>query len=1186
MADYKGLTIKFTGDDTDLTRALMNIKSKADETQSSLTLIGSGRGLLLKQGGDALKSFGDGLSRLGDKLTIISGAMLLTFGRKMVQDVQEFGNEVSKIGGYLNIDGEQLEVMRELALKFGKDTQYSATEAAEAISELAKGGLTEAQIAGGALEATLHLAAAGQMNFADAAKTTSQALHAFRLEGEDAEHVADALAGAATNSVASVQGLSTGFSYAASWARNAGWSVNEVSGALALLSNYGIDAEMAGTALRNVMLRLAAPTAKAAGIMEDYGIEVRDAYGNMKSSVEVVDELNNALGNLTSDERDAVISAIFGVRGANAALALMDAGSAELQKYIGYTYDVGAAARMAQAQMGDLGWAIELMRGEAETASVNFMSSLEPTLIKLANAAEDLFSWFNELSEAERDSVVNMVLMTVGVGPLLSVFGRIISVVGSVASTIGSATIGLSAFMSAGKVLGASGLERLGAAFSAMKMVSFSEGVELASTALLGMSTAITGVGVAIGALFIGSFIKMLMDIDDNAKRAAERVRLIDDASSAFSDSAKRSAPSLERTSDAYRAIGDAADTSAEHIDELLQSHLDLAEQIENRNNGAQDTIDLLATAKGYVDQYAGAEHLAADEAAKLQWALDIVNQETGHSYELMYAYSGVVGENGEAVDNLTESLDELIDARMREAQAAAISANMTDLYKEKYELEREKAATDTELARLHATAHQIELDMAEEDRYSQRYKEMSNALDDVNGQISELEQSADGLNRALDDNAEGIAFYTDEYGRLYGELDSVEKKLAFIKQAAGTEIFGGLGDRAGEFVERIDAFNQKLSESGQAQIDYTQLTASQWEALVTALNADGYKLEDMLALVTGNLDLASSDWRGIIEQWAADNGVTTEQAMAAISEGIKNGEVDVSNGLQGVLESSVGLAKEKASQASNDAGKDTVEEIADGMTSEEAKKKAEQAAATVLRVIGGAFKKTQPMAEAGTAGGVAYGNGFTSPTAKAITGGSAASLAQFAVSKLRETGGASDAGGKLVGEYKSGIEGSASTVASATEYVKSIAQSHLDSNGKSYEWGKHLVENFADGIEDSTWRVSNATSEIERVVALKLKHSKPKTGLLADDDVWGLHFVQNFASGIDKGIPLLERSVDGMTSTLGWGVNDQSLYMSAGSGSGSGTAIYVDGNAIVTDARLQAASENFMRELARKADM
>lgn len=1098
-AEYKGLEIKFTGDSSELQRALEEVQKKAVTTQEALEYIGGGArfGYGLMQAGSVFKSVGDSISRFGAKLSIASLAVLLTKGRQLVQVTEEFGNKVAQVGGYLQISGERLEAMRELALQFGKDTIFSATEAAEAISELAKGGLTDAQIAAGALDATLQLAAAGQMDFASAAKTTAQALKAFQLDAEDVVTVADALAGAASNSVATVEGLSSGFAYAASWARNAGWSVNEVSGALALLSDYGIDAEMAGTALRNVLLRLAAPTDKARGIMEDLGIEVRDSNGHMKSAVEVIDELNFALSGLADDERDSIISAIFGVRGANAALALMDAGSQELQKYIGYTQDMGAASRMAQAQLGELGWALELMRGEAETAAVNFGEVLTPTLVQLANTAEDICSWFNALSDEERKQVVNMALMAIGTGPLLVVAGKAISILGSITSGLGAVILGGSAFVrEVSHFRGAA--QGLSAAFGAVKFVEAGEAASMAAASIKALEVGLTGVAVVAGAIVAGAIFMKLTEkwrkAREEARLFAERTERLAQSNGVLLNSVRDTYPELDREADAYSRIADAADTSAEHIDRLADEHRQLAETMESRNKSAQETIDTLSTAKRYVDDYAGAEHLAAEEVAKLQWALDVINQTTGSNYELLYAYSGVIGENGEAVDNLRESLDKLIDARVREAQAAALSANMTDAYKEQYTLERERVALVEDIARNKAEAEQLIADMRSG---AIDWNEGQRQLDELNSEYANLQLSLSDVDAKLEDTNATIEFCTQKLGELQGSIENTTDLLNTVMHVAGQDTFGRLGERSEEFADRLLSVNARLSELGQDTIDFSRLSQEQWDALVTALWADGYSLEDMLALVTGNLGLASADWRSTIEQWAADNGISADIAMQAIVDGIDDGSVDVSNGLEGVLSSSLGRAKEYASE------------------------------------------------------------------------------------HAPEVGDAADRG------VASGMNRSTSYVSGAAENVAGSVSRVLDSLD-SYQWGIDAIKNFADGMFSNSAQsaVLGATSGIARIVADNLKHSKPKEGVLRDDDIWGTHFVENFASGINKGLPSLERSIGNMTSTLGWGVSDQSLYMSAGSGYGSATAIYVDGNAIVTDARLQAASENFMRELARKADM
>ncbi len=1058
MANYKNLTLRFSADTSGLDNALEQISSKAEKTQKSLEYIGGraqlGYGLI--KSGTALKSLGDGMARIGDKLSIVSAAMLVTFGRKMISDVEQFGNAIAQVGGYLEITGDRLSSMRELALYFGKETQYSATEAAQAMGELAKGGLTDAEIAAGALDATMQLAAAGQMGFAEAAKTSVQAIKAFGMEAGDSVAVADALAGAATKSVATVEGLATGFSYAAGWARQAGWSINDVSGALALLSDYGIDAEMGGTALRNVLLRLAAPTQKAADLMEEYGIEVRDADGHMKSATEIVDALNLSLAGLADNERDQIVSTLFGTRGANAALALMDAGSESLRTYIGYTQDAGAAAKMAKAQMGELGWALEYLRGEAETAAVNFGSSLEPNLIELATAAENLLKWFNALSDAERAQVVNMTLMAIGTGPFLSVTGRVVSVLGSVTKGLGSTILGVSAFVRATRG-GKDAMTALAGALQVTQFISAGKAAGKAAAAVAALKAGIAGLGVALALLAIGVVVKHFMDLQAEAERVRKRLDLAAEASDAMSDSMRGTVANADEAANAYRRVGEEADASAEAVDRLLQSHIDLADSMDERNRDAQETIDVLTTAKGFIDEFAGAEHLAAEEVGKLQWALDVVNRETGRNYELMYANSGVIGENGEAVDNLTDSLNSLIDARVREAQMAAASANLTDLYKEQYELERQKRALETEIANA-----QREIRAIESDKYNgiivpltDDWDAATEQIGDLNDEIAELERSIDGIDGAMQDNADTIEFYTGVMADLQPPLETMEDKLRELLHVAGQDVFGQLGGRAEEFVTRLE-------EAGVSAESFSTMTQSQFAALVAALNADGYMMEDMLALVTGNIELASTSWQESIREWAEANGVTTEEAMEAIRQGIADGEVDVSNGLVSVFESSIGLAREYARAH-------------------------------------------------------------------------AAEPAQEAASRIE-------------GVFES-------TARNASQ------------------WAVHLMENYISGIDSNIPKLERAAQRAaDQGIALRMAQTVAKKGSLHYTDVWGVHLMENYISGIESKIPKLERTARRVADTLAWGINDQSLYMSAGNGAQGGVVINIDGMRINDDPAIRQA--------------
>src|SRR5690606_41667256 len=98
---------------------------------------------------------------------------------------------------------KEMQKLQTLALDIAAATSFSANEDADAMLELAKGGLSPATIQAGALEGTLTLAAAGGTSLAAAAGIASNALNTFNIEGKDMAVVAPALPGRANASPAS-----------------------------------------------------------------------------------------------------------------------------------------------------------------------------------------------------------------------------------------------------------------------------------------------------------------------------------------------------------------------------------------------------------------------------------------------------------------------------------------------------------------------------------------------------------------------------------------------------------------------------------------------------------------------------------------------------------------------------------------------------------------------------------------------------------------------------------------------------------------------------------------------------------------------------------------------------------------------------------------------------------------------
>lgn len=381
----------------------------------------------LKKGGSATKALGEGITDLGSAMTLGLTVPIVAAGGAATSVAASFDDAMSQVQGALGGASADMDGLRDLALQLGADTVFSATESAQAMVELAKGGLTEAQIKGGALAASMDLAAAGQLNLADAAATTVQMMGSFGLGAGDATRIANALAGAANASSADVSDLTQAMSQCSAQASLAGWSLEDTAAALALFADHGVKGSDAGTSLKTMLQRLAAPTDQAAEAIAAYGLNIRDSNGKMKDISGIADELTGKLGGLSDAERDAALQTIFGSDASRAAAILMQSGSEGLAKYIAATNDATAAETMANAQKGELSWALENMGGAVESASIAFGTALAPAITAVAGVIGNVAEAFASLPAGVQTGIAVVLALVAALGPLLMVIGSVVA---------------------------------------------------------------------------------------------------------------------------------------------------------------------------------------------------------------------------------------------------------------------------------------------------------------------------------------------------------------------------------------------------------------------------------------------------------------------------------------------------------------------------------------------------------------------------------------------------------------------------------------------------------------------------------------------------------------------------------------------------------------------------------------
>jgi len=308
--------------------------------------------------------------KIGNATAVASVAIAAGVGLA-VKKFADFDAAMSAVGANSGAVGAELAALRNTAMEFGAATQFSATEAAQGINELAKAGVSTADIMGGALKGSLDLAAAGQIGVAEAAESTASALNQFGLEGGKAGHVADLLSNAANAAQGTVGDMSAALGQAGVAANAAGLNIDETTTLLALFAKAGMTGSDAGTSLKTMMQRLAAPTAEAATELDRLGISAYDSQGNFRGAEVVLGELSTQTANMSTQARAAAFSTIFGSDAIRAASIAAEAGAEGYRAMNAEVTRFGGASEQAAALTDNLKGDLERLGGAFDTLLIS-----------------------------------------------------------------------------------------------------------------------------------------------------------------------------------------------------------------------------------------------------------------------------------------------------------------------------------------------------------------------------------------------------------------------------------------------------------------------------------------------------------------------------------------------------------------------------------------------------------------------------------------------------------------------------------------------------------------------------------------------------------------------------------------------------------------------------------------------
>ncbi|HEY4269977.1 MAG TPA: phage tail tape measure protein, partial [Galbitalea sp.] len=196
-----------------------------------------------------------------------------------VKEFADFDAKMAQLQTLSHANSADMQALTTDALTAGQKIGFTANEVADAEIEMVKAGISVTDIMGGALPGALTLAAAGQIDVADSTEIATIAMTQFGLKGKDIPHVADLLAAGADKALGSVGDLGEALKSGGLVSAQFGISLDDTIGTLSAFANAGLLGETAGTDLRQMLLKLAAPSKESGDAMKQLGISVYDSAG-------------------------------------------------------------------------------------------------------------------------------------------------------------------------------------------------------------------------------------------------------------------------------------------------------------------------------------------------------------------------------------------------------------------------------------------------------------------------------------------------------------------------------------------------------------------------------------------------------------------------------------------------------------------------------------------------------------------------------------------------------------------------------------------------------------------------------------------------------------------------------------------------------------------------------------------
>lgn len=345
-----------------------------------------------------------------------AGVAAVAYINKATEEYAAFEDQLLKVNAKGDMTTESFNKLKDAAFEAGKNTRFSATEAAKGLEYMAMAGWN-AEKSIKALPAVLDTAIVAGEDLGLVSDILTDQMTVFGLSADKAAHFADILAYSANKSNTTIAALGDAMKYAGPPLKGLGTSAEETAALFMSLADGGIKASQAGTTLRAMSLRLINPSKEATMVMKKLGLEIKDkTTGSFVGMTKVLEQLEQKTKKYTNVQRAQIYAVLFGQEAVSGANVLLDQGTEKIRKNTeALKTNTGYAKKAAEYMNSGLQGSLMATKSKQEALSLAIGETFAPAKLAAVKSYNDLLDGTIQKLQQNKEATSEFGYFTAGV---------------------------------------------------------------------------------------------------------------------------------------------------------------------------------------------------------------------------------------------------------------------------------------------------------------------------------------------------------------------------------------------------------------------------------------------------------------------------------------------------------------------------------------------------------------------------------------------------------------------------------------------------------------------------------------------------------------------------------------------------------------------------------------------------